>query len=632
MQLKSECLNRRGMRFAAWACCLCLALAVPMGAQAQDAQLPDGKSGASISIFQLKDFTASLLGSSGPPVPARKPKFKRRFTAIDSLLRKYDEFESAALLPGSEADMYRGVFSAQENGDFKTANKALEKLEDPRLLGHVLFQRYMHANYKTSFDELRRWLESFGDHPGADRIYRLANSRRPKGNDAHLRKPLKAKGIIHTYEPSSRTGKRYESSRQRGNEQVRLINALNRDIYAFLRKGHPAKAEQAFERSHSILDQVEADLLRGEIAASYLYEGDAEKAGVLAKQSMTRSALHVPKAAWVAGLSAWMDKDYTQAARAFEIVARSPYASGWTLTAGAYWAARAHMKQGNRKAGALWLKRAAAEPRTFYGLVATRALGRMFEFNWDIPAFTEVSLDTLGAIPSGNRALALVIIGLSELAEAELIGVRPENDAQRTALLAYANYANLPGLALRVASEAGQDEIYDSALYPTGSWELDEGFKIDPALVHAIMRQESRFDPRAKSASGAEGLMQLMPATAKSVSDKDEKKLNNPETNLKLGQRYIEGLLESDVVQDNLLYLLIAYNGGPGNLAKWKKLWPDAKDPLLFIELIPSSETRAYVERVLSNYWIYRLREDQDTPTLDALAAGRLATYDSNAL
>ena len=96
----------------------------------------------------------------------------------------------------------------------------------------------------------------------------------------------------------------------------------------------------------------------------------------------------------------------------------------------------------------------------------------------------------------------------------------------------------------------------------------------------------------------------------------------DPEVNLALGQRYLSELLKSSRVDNNLLSLLIAYNAGPGNLNKWKRQWGSVKDPLLFIELLPSGETRRYVEHVLSNYWIYRMRDKQETPTLDAVVAG----------
>ena len=121
--------------------------------------------------------------------------------------------------------------------------------------------------------------------------------------------------------------------------------------------------------------------------------------------------------------------------------------------------------------------------------------------------------------------------------------------------------------------------------------------------------------------------MQLMPATARYVAGSKANFIDDPAVNLEIGQRYLQDLLNLDVVDGNILYMLIAYNAGPGNLAKWKKRWPHVDDPLLFIELLPASETRNYIEKVLANYWIYRMRARKDIPTLDAIAAGQTALY-----
>ena len=583
--------------------------------------------------FNVLDFTAALLDFSAPPVPARKPEFIPRalLNPVQKMLEKAARDKlSQEPISREDAKLYKAVFDMQAKGNLKAADESLQKIKDLRLLGHVLFQRYMHPKvYTSSFDELVTWLDLYNDHPGADRIYKLAVSRKPQNFNALIKLPKKSRGVARAEEPTMRLGKRYRSSRKRSQEEVQKLNALNRSVYKSIRVGEPSNAYESLQSGQNQLDTVEYDLLLGEIAAGYLYQGRVEQAQKLSGESVQRSGLHVVKAGWVAGLIAWQQQDYFRAARHFEIVARSTYASGWTAAAGAYWAARAHMRTGNVKAVSTWLKRGMSQPRTFYGLVATRSLGRDFDFNWSVPAFTKDYLEELSSLPAANRAIALVTAGQEGLAEAELIRIKPKTDKQYKALLAYAGYTNLPGLAMRLgaASSLSSDTFYDAALYPTGPWKPKEGFKIDPALVHAIMRQESRFDPMAKSPSGAKGLMQLMPATAKSVAGKKDAQLDHPETNLELGQRYLETLLDTDVVEGNLLYLLIAYNAGPGNLAKWKRRWPNVSDPLLFIELLPSSETRAYVERVLSNYWIYRLREGQDTPTLDAIAEGRPAQY-----
>ncbi len=235
--------------------------------------------------------------------------------------------------------------------------------------------------------------------------------------------------------------------------------------------------------------------------------------------------------------------------------------------------------------------------------------------------------------------MALVAAGQPHLAENELQRINATDDDLRDAILAYANYANLPALAMRLGNVVSSSEgkFYDAALYPKAPWEPDNGYKVDPALINAIARQESRFDPGAESPSGALGLMQLMPGTASAIShdlrvsdSEKEYRLKDPQLNLEIGQRYIQDLLKDRSVQGDILKLLVAYNAGPGNLSRWKRQWSDVDDPLLFIELIPSAQTRSYVERVLSNYWIYRLRENQRTPTLDALAEGRPALYASN--
>ena len=86
-------------------------------------------------------------------------------------------------------------------------------------------------------------------------------------------------------------------------------------------------------------------------------------------------------------------------------------------------------------------------------------------------------------------------------------------------------------------------------------------------------------------------------------------------------------LLKHERVDGNLFYLLCAYNAGPGNLKKWKQKANFAGDPLLFIESIRSRETRNFMERVATNYWIYRMRLGQATPSLDATASGLWPNY-----
>jgi len=122
-------------------------------------------------------------------------------------------------------------------------------------------------------------------------------------------------------------------------------------------------------------------------------------------------------------------------------------------------------------------------------------------------------------------------------------------------------------------------------------------------------------------------LMQLMPATAKYLGGRRQD-LHDPVVNLGLGQEYLRRLLADPAVDNNLFMMAIAYNAGPGTLAKWRAA--DAtQDALLFIESLPKDETRTFVERVMANVWIYQQRFGQPTPSLDHIAAGAWPIYQS---
>jgi len=202
-------------------------------------------------------------------------------------------------------------------------------------------------------------------------------------------------------------------------------------------------------------------------------------------------------------------------------------------------------------------------------------------------------------------------------------------------LIALATSLDLPAAQMRLAqslrSSRGQQHL--SALYPLPSWRPADGYKVDRALIYAIIRAESAFDPGALSHAGARGLMQVMPATAVYIASraalevprKDE--LFEPETSIRFGQAYLAHLLQRPPIDGNLILLAAAYNAGPGNVARWQERPGLAHDPLLFLEAIPIRETRDYVKKVLTNLWSYRARLGQPQPSLEALARNEWPGY-----
>jgi soluble lytic murein transglycosylase len=139
----------------------------------------------------------------------------------------------------------------------------------------------------------------------------------------------------------------------------------------------------------------------------------------------------------------------------------------------------------------------------------------------------------------------------------------------------------------------------------------------EPSFVHAIIRQESMFDAGAVSPSGALGLMQLMPATARGVAGKlNIKRFNtatlttDPRSNVRLGAAYLADMV--DRFDGSYVMAAAAYNAGPGRVSGWLRdngdPRPKLDDTIDWIEKISVGETRNYVQRVMENLEIYRAR------------------------
>lgn len=540
----------------------------------------------------------------------------------------------------ADAVKYREIFRLQEDGHWKDAGKLIAKLKDDLLLGHVQHQRYMHpTKYRSTYKELKTWMGRFADHPDAKRVYSLAIKRRP-ANYKYPMKPRSALPAELAFETDASTVQKKQSKLKkpyRSRAQRNEIRQVQRQIRRWVQRGTVTASLDLLtsKRNNKIFDQVSRAESLGIIARGYFrYHKDREAVAV-ALDAIKLIGGEAENAAWWGGLAAYRLKDYKTAAALFEAMAEATYISDWSRSAAAFWASRTHLVGGTPQHVSKWLKMAAAEPRSFYGLLAIRSLGAQPNFDWELPQLTQSQTRLLDRIPAARRAMALVQVGQSARAEAELqriAHVLPLDLAQ--ILLAAADAGGLADLAYRIGAllERKHGMRLDAAIYPMPHWQPEDGFKVDRSLIYAFIRQESRFRPNAKSKAGASGVMQLMPATAgymagKRLRGNDRQKLFDPAYNMSLGQKYIRHLLEDSNIGGNLFYTLAAYNAGPGNLQKWRSKVDYNGDPLLFIESLPSRETRLYMEHVLSNLWIYRTRMGQPAPTLDALLAGNWPVY-----
>lgn len=530
-------------------------------------------------------------------------------------------------LAPAEAQRYRRIFEAQDRGDFTAADREIAHLADTVLLGHVLADRLLSARTRATPAELADWFARYADHPDAQRLHALLVARMPRGQAVPAAPPPVVLPAAAEAEPGPLIDEALQAAAR---------NGLERSVRDRARAGDARGALAAIAAARP--DAATAATLRGEVAhALFLLNRDAE-ALTIARDAATQAFLP----AFAGGLAAFrLDRPY-EAMGLFARAHAAPGVQPAQKAAAAYWAARSAVRARRPQAYTPWLAEAAQHPRSFYGLLARRALGLSPGFAWERDRLGTAEAAVLAETAGGLRALALLQVGERDRAEAEMRLLAPraqDNPGLARALLVVANHARMGELAARMAVLAGgaNGQARDFARFPVPDWRPNSGFQTDPALLLALARVESNFRLEAVSPAGARGPMQIMPRTAAYVTGradlagKARHLLHDPGISLDVGQRYLAYLARHDATGGDLIMTLAAYNSGPGSLARWAPQVNHRDDPLLFLEAIPNPETRAHVQRVLGVAWVYASRLGRGSPSLDALAAGQWPSFSAYA-
>ena len=363
----------------------------------------------------------------------------------------------------------------------------------------------------------------------------------------------------------------------------------------------------------------------------------ARKPAGIAKPRAPEAAREDPAGElWRRGLEAWREGDVAAAADRFTRLAHDPRADAPSQARAAFWAARANLRARRPQLVVPLLHIAAEGGDAFYGPLAQRMLEDGVDLDRAERRAANGLTDLLIRYPATGRILALAAVGERELAHAELrrLAARAPADLVQE-LGAIARTLQLPSATPTRAT--GARAARKPPRLPVPAWEPAGGYRLDPSLVHAVIRAESGFEPSARSPKGALGLMQVMPDTARhmaklvKVAYAGDDWLLEPANNMAVGQEWLRQLAATPTVNGSLIHLLAAYNAGEGRLQGWLagELAPAADDPLLFIESVPLAETRGYLRKVLANLWAYQGRSGGAIPSLQALAENRWPALDA---
>lgn len=290
-----------------------------------------------------------------------------------------------------------------------------------------------------------------------------------------------------------------------------------------------------------------------------------------------------------------------------------------------YWLGRAAMANNDEELATSYYQRAARFYYSYYGQLAAEKLGgdaiaqRFAPPMQSTPA--ERALFSSRPTVAALRMLSDLNLDYEFMVFAYHVDDQLQYPGEYLELAKLANGEGAPHLTVR----AGKVAVHKDAFTPDVAYPLifipEEAQRfVAPEIILGLSRQESEFNPRAFSRAGARGVMQLIPSTAQLTARKEglsysrSALLDDPIYNMTLGSAHLSHLL--DRYDGSLIMTLAAYNAGPHRVTRWVDEYGDprspAVDPIDWVEHIPFSETRNYVQRVLENVQVYRGRIHSD--------------------
>ena len=534
------------------------------------------------------------------------------------------------ILSESDKKIYLEINSLHVAGKWDEANEKKRSIKNNLLFGYLEYDKLMHPNrYRSSYQELFDWIKEYNDYPVVmqRRVYNLMVKRSLETKAAAVIKKPKYGKYLRGYGENK---KKYETLivREKRNERIPISENLSTII-----------TNQEYKK---IFDYYQANQkLKSEIiyalhkeAEKNFYRGNLKKSFSTFDFLISKIKIKDPETFFKAGLNAFRLKNYNKSSKLFRgcniAINKSEVRFSPRLkSACSYWEAKLTSNKQNRRE---LLLLASKHDRTLYGQLAIEKLNHKENFKWTVKNYENLKSENenIYKLNAFKRLIALSELNAYDKADLEMRNLYSKlenNKSSNKFLFHLSEKLDLAAVQMRLGeSFVNKDYIlFMRGMYPTPAWTLTDGFIFDKAFIYAIIRRESAFHFRAKSAKGARGLMQLMPRTASKIK-KDYRlryghkhQLYTLDLNLELGQKLLKELVQNPNIKNSILNTLIAYNAGIKRLKKWNRNIKES-DPLAYIESIPIKETRMFVKYILTDLWIYRDKLGQSKPTRDMLA------------
>lgn len=655
--MPSDIYLRRALRRLLLSVSLTVAAIVPLSSPASDAAERDSLAARAIGATDSASwqYARKLVRQSGDPV-ARKlvdylylnsPRSSPSFAEIASFLianpvwpeRKQmivrAEHSFLASMPLRErAEWFRRYPPHTAKGNFLAADTFMEANDHKSGL-RILRELWRNGGFETDIE--RQILGKYGHElDQLDHIARFDGLLWRGQRDAAVRM-FKLVGHDQEMLGKARLALRYRAP----DVEValsRVPNTLRADAGLFYERVHwrlnNGKPDLALELAHNAASslrppQSPIDNIwwshQEELARLALSKNDYKTAyavGATHNYQLPEEAASFAEAEWLSGWIALRFLKQPGVALQHFIRLYNAVKSPVSRSRGAYWAARAAEARGDRKVAKFWYGEAARYPVSFYGQLAAEWDGGTFvKASFDnTQRPTEKELNTYAQQELARAAQLLLSVNKDTLARQFFLALLNQASKSQDYRLAgaFATALQRRDFGVLAAKMAGRDAVWlFEEGYPVLSLPSDIAWRNGPeiALILALAKQESGFNAKAVSPAGAQGLMQLMPSTAQGVARTlkipySPQRLTDPVYNLRLGTAYLDHMLGN--YDGSYVMALAAYNAGGSRVSKWVSNnghpLKSSTDMIDWIESIPFSETRSYVQRVMEGVGVYRLR------------------------